>query len=394
MTQSPNVNILVKLVLLLASSMTVMAGATISPALPSMAKAFSTTANVSLLIPLVLTMPALFIALCGAASGAIVDKWGRKKLLLLSLALYGVAGTSGFFLNSLSAILVGRAVLGVAVAGIMTTCTTLIADYFVGEQRYQFMGIQAAFMSFGGVLFLTLGGFLAQANWRSPFLIYLFAFLVLPLAVYAIYEPQKAEVQVSNSLNEDHVNWPLKQLVLIYSLALGGMIIFYMIPVKLPFLLSDLKLGNAAQAGIAIACSTLASGITSTQFQKVRAKFNFSAITSFVFLLMGIGYTVIALSNTYLQILLGLIISGLGMGLLIPNLNVGLVEIIPLKLRGRAVGGLTTTIFLGQFFSPLVSQPISNATSLSFSYLIMGIFMLAVSLGFGWTQFKPKPKLS
>ncbi|MGB3205697.1 MAG: MFS transporter [Crinalium sp.] len=172
------------------------------------------------------------------------------------------------------------------------------------------------------------------------------------------------------------------------------MIIFYMIPVKLPFLLSDLKLGNAAQAGMAIACSTLASGITSTQFQKVRAKFNFSAITSFVFLLRGIGYTVIALSNTYLQILLGLIISGLGMGLLIPNLNVGLVEIIPLKLRGRAVGGLTTTIFLGQFFSPLVSQPISNATSLSFSYLIMGIFMLVVSLGFGWTQFKAKPKLS
>ncbi|MGB3205695.1 MAG: hypothetical protein WBB28_11960 [Crinalium sp.] len=73
MTQSLNISILVKLILLLASSMTVMAGATISPALPSMAKAFSTTPNVSLLIPLVLTMPALFIALCGAASGAIVD---------------------------------------------------------------------------------------------------------------------------------------------------------------------------------------------------------------------------------------------------------------------------------------------------------------------------------
>ncbi len=394
MTQSPNISILVKLVLLLASSMTVMAGATISPALPSMAKAFSTTQNVSLLIPLVLTMPALFIALCGTASGFVIDKWGRKKLLLLSLALYGVAGTSGFFLSSLSAILIGRAVLGVAVAGIMTTCTTLIADYFVGEQRYQFMGIQASFMSFGGVLFLTLGGFLAQANWRSPFLIYLFAFIVLPLAAYAIYEPQKAEVQVNNSINEENVNWPLKQLALIYGLALGGMIIFYMIPVKLPFLLSDLKLGNAAQAGMAIACSTLASGITSTQFLHVRAKFNFSAITSFVFLLMGIGYSVIAMSTTYLQILLGLIISGLGMGLLIPNLNVGLVEIIPLKLRGRAVGGLTTAIFLGQFFSPLVSQPISNATSLSFSYLIMGIFMLLVALGFGWTQFKPKPKLS
>ena len=53
MTQSRNISILFKLVLLLASSMTVMAEATISPALPSMAKAFSSTPNISLLISLV-----------------------------------------------------------------------------------------------------------------------------------------------------------------------------------------------------------------------------------------------------------------------------------------------------------------------------------------------------
>ena len=53
MTQSPKISILVKLVLLLASSMTVMAGATISLALPNIAKAFSSTPNLSFLISLV-----------------------------------------------------------------------------------------------------------------------------------------------------------------------------------------------------------------------------------------------------------------------------------------------------------------------------------------------------
>ena len=284
MQESVTSNNILKLVLLLASSMTVMAGATIAPSLPDMQKAFTDTPNVSLLVPLVLTIPTLFIALCASASGVAIDKWGRKKLLLISLALYGVAGTSGYILNSLYAILVGRALLGIAVAGIMTTCTTLIADYFIGEQRHRFMGIQASFMSFGGVVFLTLGGFLAQMNWRSPFLIYLFAFFVLPLAVYYIVEPPKSDMRASHAVNEAPAKWPIKGLALIYGLALGGMVIFYMVPVVLPFMLVDRNLGNSAQAGMAIACSTLASGITSTQFQKLSKKFNFQALTAFIFL--------------------------------------------------------------------------------------------------------------
>jgi len=393
MNQSATSSLMLKLVLLLASSMTVMAGATIAPSLPEMLRAFSNSANAAFLVPLVLTVPALFIALCASAAGLAIDRWGRKKLLLISIGLYGLAGASGFFLDSLYAILMGRAVLGIAVAGIMTTCTTLIADYFIGEQRYQFMGIQAAFMSFGGVIFLTLGGFLAEISWRSPFLIYLFAFVILPLAAYAIIEPTKSSDRTNHPLSEETVKMPMKGVWLLYGIAFIGMAIFYMIPVRLPFLLSQLQLGSSKEAGIAIACTTLVSGITATQFQRVRARFNFSIITALIFLFMGVGYGVISVSNTYQQVLLGLIISGMGLGLLMPHLNVALVELVPVNLRGQAVGGLTTTLFLGQFLSPVLTQPLSQATSLSVSYGIVGGLMLVGALIFGWTGLRPTPKL-
>jgi MFS family permease len=45
----------------------------------------------------------------------------------------------------------------------------------------QFLGLQAAFMGLGGMVFLTLGGYLADLNWRLPFLIYLLAWLILQL---------------------------------------------------------------------------------------------------------------------------------------------------------------------------------------------------------------------
>ena len=78
-------------------------------------------------------------------------------------------------------ILISSAVLGIAVGMSMTIVITLIADYFEGMERQKFVGLQIAFMSLGGIIFIGLGGVLADIGWRYPFLIYLFSLLVLPL---------------------------------------------------------------------------------------------------------------------------------------------------------------------------------------------------------------------
>ena len=180
-----------KMTLLLASSLTVMAGATVSPALPAMKQYFeSAIADVdtrTTLVKLIITLPALFIVIGSPIAGLIVDRFGRKPLLLIATLLYGLAGSSGLYLDSLTAILAGRAVLGLAVAGVMVTATTLIADYYRGPARAAFMGLQAGFMGLGGVLFLTFGGILAQRNWRYPFVIYLFAWLIVPLIFWCLF---------------------------------------------------------------------------------------------------------------------------------------------------------------------------------------------------------------
>ena len=69
--------------------------------------------------------------------------------------MYAVAGTSGFWLNDIHLILIGRFFLGLGVAGIMTSATTLIGDYFTGESRNKFMSLQSAFIALGGLLFIT-----------------------------------------------------------------------------------------------------------------------------------------------------------------------------------------------------------------------------------------------
>ena len=163
---------------------------TISPALPGMVTSFQGEDNADFMVKMILTIPALFIAVSSPFAGRFIDRYGRMKLLIIAIILYGVSGVAGFFLNNLWHILISRAVLGIAVGMSMTVVVTLVGDYFEGLERQKFIGLQIAFMSIGGIIFITGGGILADVSWRYPFLIYLFSFLVLPLVFMYLREPQ------------------------------------------------------------------------------------------------------------------------------------------------------------------------------------------------------------
>ncbi|PZD73197.1 Bacillibactin exporter [Acaryochloris thomasi RCC1774] len=367
---------LVKITLLLASTLTVMSGATIAPSLPAMQDYFAEVSNADFWVKLVLTIPALFIVIGSPIAGQLVDVIGRKPLLIGSALIYGFAGGSGYVLDSLFAILGGRALLGLAVAGIMVSATTLIADYFSGDQRANFMGLQAAFMGFGGVLFLSVGGFIADLNWRLPFLIYLFAWLLLPLMVRVLYEPERIPAASDQGGQANVSSLPVRLLVLIYASALLMQVVFYLIPTQLPFYLKQIAGADAARSGLAIALSTLFSAIASLNYGKIKQRFSFITILALAFSLMGLGYIGIGLVGTYGSVLLVLVPAGLGLGLLMPNLNVWTSKEAPDHLRGRALGGLTTFFFLGQFLSPIVSQPVSQSMGLTKTYGLSGLLLV------------------
>lgn len=377
---------LVKATLLLSSSLTVMAGATIAPSLPAMRDYFAATPNADYWVRLVLTVPALFIAIGAPFVGTAIDRFGRKPLLAFAVLLYGVAGTSGAVLSDIGMILVGRVLLGLSVAGIMTTATALIADYYIGAARAQFLGFQAGFMGLGGVLFLSLGGCLADVNWRMPFLIYLLALLILPLVVLVLPEPNRTEAIQNLGADATEV-FPWRIAGLTYLAAFLSQIVFYLIPVQLPFYLKQLVNSTASQSGLAIALATLFSAASAIAYKQIKARLSFMGIYAIAFLAMAIGYLVLSISPTYIMVLVGLAIAGGGLGLLMPNMNVCLTSVTPGSLRGRVLGGLTTAFFLGQSVSPVLSQPLSSAVGLDITYRLAGGLMLAlgaIALGLGW----------
>jgi MFS family permease len=382
-----------KLTLLSASSLTIMAGATVSPALPGMQKQFETAITDpdlrTTLVKLVITLPALFVVIGSPIAGIIVDRFGRKPLLIIATLLYGLAGSSGIYLESLTAILVGRAVLGLAVAGVIVSATTLIADYYIGSARAAFMGLQTGFMCLGGILFLILGGTLAQQNWHYPFGIYLFAWLIVPLIAMFISEPIKGgSPHLTAVAKPDRSPLPIAVIGIVYGLTTLSQIAFYLIPVHLPFFLENLVKAVPSQSGMAIAVGTLFSAIASITYGKLKQRMDFVTFLPIIFGLMGIGHLLIGQSSDWAQVLTGLAISGTGLGILMPNMSVWLITAVPDAVRGRALGGLSTAMFLGQFLSQIVTQPFTKTLGLGGVYALTGGVLVIMGLGFA--IFKPQ----
>ena len=370
-----------KVTLLLTGSLTVMAGAIITTAISDITQHYAHVPYAELTSKLMLTLPSLFIALLAPIAGNIIDRFGRIRPLLISLFLYALGGASGFFLDSLYSILAGRAVLGIAVAGIMTINTTLIGDYFQGRMRSLFLGWQGAIMGFGGVVYIAAGGLLADISWRWPFLIYSISLVLLLLVIRYLWEPAHQKHKETDS-QPPAAGRLAKKYHLLYISAFVGMLFFYLIPTQVPFLLQQVKQLTNSQVGFSISFALLSGAVVSYFYGKIRSVFNFHQIYIITFGMMGGGYLLVSFMDSYAGIMAGLLFAGLGTGLLMPNTNLWLITMAPVRHRGRQVGRLNFAVYAGQFLSPLVVQPIVHLGGIKMVFCISGILMVALALYF------------
>ena len=122
-------------VLLIASMLTIMLDTVLSPALPGLRENFSNVENIDFLARIILTFPSIFVAVCAPIYGVLVDRVGRTRILYIATIIYGVGGGSGYVLESIPLLLASRALLGIGAAGVFVAATTLLTDYFVGDDR-------------------------------------------------------------------------------------------------------------------------------------------------------------------------------------------------------------------------------------------------------------------
>jgi len=205
-------------------------------------------------------------------------------------------------------------VLGIAVGLIMPISTSLVSDFYDGDERTDMMGKLSASTQLGGIISMTIAGILAAVSWRLSFGVYGLALIVLILVW--LYLPKQHVPGRKQSAEHVKLN---KQ---IYGFAFGMFIVFvffYSIPTNLAIYLQENNIANSTISGFIIALSTLGGFFGGMLLARFKHLLGYYLIPGQV-LLMGTGFSLIAFTSPAITVSVGVFTIGLGAGTLIPTI--------------------------------------------------------------------------
>ncbi len=159
--------------------MSTLSAGIVNIALPTMSQQF----NVSLeSIQLVVSLYLLILTCLLPVFGKLSDIYSRKWMYLGGFITFGVGALLAALANSLTTMLLARAVQGVGSSAMMGTSQALIAQVFHGRSRGKAFGAIGAVVACGSLAGPAIGGALVQAwGWRSIF------WLTIPICILGVW---------------------------------------------------------------------------------------------------------------------------------------------------------------------------------------------------------------
>ena len=365
------------ILLLLISCLPVLGAVLLSPVLPVMSAEFATTPGVETLVPMVLTAPALLIAVLSPIAGRITDRVGRKRVLLVAMVAYAIIGVAPMFLGSLVAIVVARALLGVCEAFIMTAATTLIADYFAGSARARYLSLQTVVTTLSATAFLAIGGALGAHGWRTTFWMYAISLLLFIPALLMLWEPKRQARGGAVSM----AKFPWRTVALPLAMTLVAGMFFYTLIVHLPYILTVNGFAETSAIGMAMAGMSLATAVGAFSFNLLH-RFGPKVALTIALALTAIGFILVWQGAGQVPLIItGAVIAGAGTGLLLPTLLTWTIAPLAAELRGAGTGTWTGLQWIGQFVCPIIVLAIAGSIpNLGFAVGVFGIAAIVITI--------------
>ena len=342
--------------LLFPITLSTMAIVLLAPILPLLMDEFKSVPNHEYWVPMILTVPALCVAILSPVAGILGDYFGRRKLLIWSFVGYAIVGLAPIFLTDLTAILISRIGVGVAEALIMVLSTTMIGDYYKGEQRDKWLAGQTAFASMSALVFFNVGGILGSHGWRMPFWVYSSALLMLLAVLAFTWEPARegheAEQAKAAPHNASWAGFPWSKMLGIIAITIYGSVFFYTVQIMASSGLAALGLKDPARAGFLTSIASIGVPIGTYIYSKV-GRMPVSRLLMAEFGMLAIGFLLMSRAESVNGFLIGCFINQLGAGMLLPTLLVWAMSLLSFDMRSRGAGMWTGAFSVGQWLSPL-----------------------------------------
>jgi EmrB/QacA subfamily drug resistance transporter len=128
-------------------------------------------------------------------AGSAADRYGRKKMLILGLALFGIGSLVAGLADSTAQLIAARAGMGVGGALLLTTTLAVAMQIFAPEEHPKAIGIWSAVNALGFATGPLVGGFMLDHFWWGAIFLINLPVAALGLAAVVALVPESKNPQ-------------------------------------------------------------------------------------------------------------------------------------------------------------------------------------------------------
>lgn len=379
--------------IVIAAFLPIIAIVAMGPAVPTMIEHFADDPDARRDVPAMIGAPGLAMAILAPFAGLLADRFGRRRLLLICTALYGVFGAAPLFLDNLDHIFISRLLLGVSEAGILTVVNTLIGDYWDEKGRKNWLFLQGLLGPFLAGIIALIVGYATSLQWNGVFFVYLVAFPIWAAMFIWLFEPKKEPDLLPEATKKDEAAspFPWASAVAVVSVTLFSSMLYYVFIINGSLAFAEVGVTEPQQYAELIFVPQLFILMGALLFRLLASQ-GAALQLGTVLTLLGLGLAGIGLAKTPSMMVIALIIQQTAAGMAVPTLIGWTQSKFDFANRGRGMGLWTAAFFLGQSQSPrLVHFVDDQMGSMQGAFLAAGIVGLAAGGLFLLSQVLARP---
>ena len=318
--------------------------------------------------------------------GWLVDRFGYKKFVVVSLSILTVFSFLFGNVSGLFSILLLRFLVGFGQAGYTNGAPKIISDNFAPEQCAKVQSIVIATAGIGGILASTVGQSIININWHYAYYMLAAGYLVaLVLVVIFLKDKKAANTGVKEKAQPAEKvgffdawkdkNTLLLAVAILFSNLVGVAMMFWLPNVfHVNFNIENSSMLSTIMVGfyIVMTIATAISGSVVTKYFKGKEQ-------KFIFwlsIITAICIVVFIAAPIYQVAIAALYVSDFTMMLAFSALLSIPYQIVPRKIIGSAFAVLNIGAFVGGIISPQLVSAFAQADSYFFSFIVLAICMV------------------
>jgi ACDE family multidrug resistance protein len=357
----------------------------ISPTLPDLAAELGVSRGVIGLVQGAVAIPGIFLAIF---IGYLADLKGRRFVAVMSLLIFGVGGTLGFFARSFWPLVAVRALQGIGTSGILSLGVVVIGDLWEpGPERRRMLGINSAAITVTGLFAPTLGGYLASGGVFRPYLVYALAF---PLALWARRLPGRPSgdgpppplQHVRAMFAGLRSTGRLADFVGLLPFSFAVMVIFIGFAfTTTPLYLEEVFDVGSTQRGLMVSFISIGASSGSLLSVRMTERFGSTYVMTASFAMVAAGFGVRAAAPSLVVVAPALVVLGFGIGLTFPIIQNFVTSAVEDSERGAAVGTWISSIRIGQSIGPVIATSLLAALGDRTAYAAAAAVVVVIAVG-------------